>query len=160
MFLLAVGTFVGTNAVRPKSTNKCSPIPFRSAKPFDRQRKLSDGGGLHLLIAPNGGRYWQYSYRYKGKQKTLALGVYPDVGLAKARTRQARQLLVDGIDPAAEKQTAGKAFETVAREWHAHWMANRHQRQKLYPTSIPYVRGAPQKSSVPITEVARTTFCL
>jgi Arm domain-containing DNA-binding protein len=74
---------------------------LRSVKRSAGPRKLSDGGGLHLLVAPNGGRYWRYSYRFKGKQKTLALGIHPDVGLAKARARhrEARQLLVDGARP-------------------------------------------------------------
>jgi hypothetical protein len=82
----------------------------RGARGTDRPRKLTDGRGLHLLVGPNGGRYWRYSYRYKGKQKTLALGVYPDVSLAKTRERHlaARQLLVDGVDPSAEKQTVGR----------------------------------------------------
>ncbi len=53
----------------------------KQAKPAEKPYKLSDGKGLHLLIKPNGGKYWRYSYRYQQKQKTLALGVYPDVGL-------------------------------------------------------------------------------
>jgi hypothetical protein len=57
---------------------------LRSVKALRRPRKLSDGSGLYLLIAPNGGRYWRYSYRFNGKQKTVALGIYPDGSLAKA----------------------------------------------------------------------------
>jgi len=75
-------------------------------------RKFFDGGGLYLLVAPNGGRYWRYNYRFNGKHKTLALGIYPDVPLAKARTRHlaARQLLAEGIDPSAVKKVQGKSF--------------------------------------------------
>ena len=104
--------------------------PRRAQKPW----KVADGGGLHLLVAPNGGRYWRYSYRFNGKQKTLALGVYPDVTLAMARTRHqhARQHLADGIGPGAERETSEKNFEAVAREWHVHWKANRHQRHAYY----------------------------
>ncbi len=67
----------------------------RSAKPSTRPLKLFDGRGLYLLVKPNGGRYWRYNYRFNGKGKTLALGVYPDVSLVKARARhqEARQLL-------------------------------------------------------------------
>lgn len=95
---------------------------LRGIKPSDRPQRLSDGGGLYLHVAPNGGRYWRYNYRFEGKQKTLALGVYPDVSLVKARDRhkEARRLLVDGTDPSAKKQSLAKSFETVAREWHAH----------------------------------------
>ena len=89
---------------------------IRSTKPSSRPRKVSDGGGLHLLVAPNGGRYWRYSYRFHGKQKTLALGVYPDVNLAKARARHqaAREALADGTDPAL-KSRARSAPSRVSR---------------------------------------------
>ena len=90
--------------------------------------KHSDGGGMHLLVKATG-KYWRLDYRFHGKQKTLALGVYPDVSLLKARKRRAdaRELLADGKDPAEAKretQTALVAaskntFEAVGREWHA-----------------------------------------
>lgn len=71
------------------------------AAPLRRPWKMSDGSGLYLLIAPCGGRYWRYNYRFDGKQKTLALGIHPDVPLEAARSRHqaARQLLASGIDP-------------------------------------------------------------
>ncbi len=107
---------------------------IRAAKPGSRPRSLSDGNGLLLKILPNGGRYWRFNYRFNGKQKTLALGVYPDVSLAKARERLygARDLLADGLDPAAKKRAAGKTFEIVAREWHKRWSAHRHGRYAHY----------------------------
>ncbi|CAH1905836.1 Arm-DNA-bind_3 domain-containing protein [Candidatus Nitrotoga sp. HW29] len=68
--------------------------------------KMGDGGGMFLLVMPNGAKYWRVSYRFGGKKKTLALGVYPDVTLEDARIRrdEARKLLADGIDPAEVKQ--------------------------------------------------------
>jgi transposase-like protein len=74
-------------------------------------RKLSDGEGLYLLVVPTGGRYWRYNYRFNGKQKTLALGIYPDVPLeaARMRHRAARQLLASGTDPALRRQDLRKA---------------------------------------------------
>jgi hypothetical protein len=71
--------------------------------------KHSDGGGLHLLMK-HSGRYWRLNYRFGGKQKTLALGVYPGARLAKARERRedARALLADDIDP-GEAKRSGKA---------------------------------------------------
>src|SRR2546423_9387376 len=118
---------------------------IRSAKRAARPRKLSDTGGLHLLVAPNGGRYWRFSYRFRGKQKTLALGVYPDVGLAKARARhrEARELLADGIDPGTERRAAAKTFETAAREWHARVGANRH------PAHAPLLAQRPRSRRFP-----------
>jgi hypothetical protein len=66
-------------------------------------RKYSDGGGLHLLVAPSGGKYWRYSYNFDGKQKTFALGVYPDVPLARVREKHqaARRELAEGVGPSA-----------------------------------------------------------
>lgn len=59
-----------------------------------------------MLVQPNGAKYWRLAYRFAGKQKTLALGVYPDVSLLDARERReaARKLLANGIDPSAAKQ--------------------------------------------------------
>ena len=88
--------------------------------------KYRDGGGMYLLVNASG-RYWRMDYRFTEKRKTLALGVYPSVSLAKARQRRdwARELLADGIDPSKAKQDAKQAkanaaadtFEVVAREW-------------------------------------------
>ena len=106
---------------------KLNDVAVRKAKPEAKPRKLTDGGGLYVMIHPNGGKYWQLAYRFAGKQKTLALGVYPDVSLADARERrdQARKLLANGNDPSAVKQAqkrqakiaAANTFEAVAREW-------------------------------------------
>jgi len=88
--------------------------------------KHTDGLGLYLHVK-EAGKYWRMAYRFTGKQKTLALGVYPDVSLLKARQRRdkARELLADGIDPGAAKQEAKQAqvaalantFEKVAIDW-------------------------------------------
>ena len=78
-------------------------------EPRRHARKIVDGRGLYLLMAPNGGRYWRYNYRFEGKHKTLALGVHPDISLDKARTRHqaARTLLAEGVDPSTRKLTLG-----------------------------------------------------
>jgi integrase len=96
--------------------------------------KHTDGEGMYLLVK-EGGRYWRFDYRHLGKRKTLALGVYPAVSLAKARKRreEARELLADGKDPSAAKQDAQQAklaeaantFERVARDWLEKTAANR-----------------------------------
>ncbi len=77
-----------------------------AAKPL----KLADGGGMYLLMNPDGSRYWRLDYRFDGKRKTLALGVYPEVSLAEARKRRnaAKTLLAEGRDPGAVRK-AGKA---------------------------------------------------
>lgn len=88
--------------------------------------KYADGRALYLLVN-SVGKYWRMNYRFVDKRKTLALGVYPDVGLAKARERldKARVQLADGIDPATSKReekqalvdAAANTFEKVARTW-------------------------------------------
>lgn len=88
--------------------------------------KHADGKGMYLLIK-EAGRYWRMDYRFMDKRKTLALGVYPEISLAKARKRRdkARELLAEGCDPSAAKQDeqqakqaeAANTFERVAREW-------------------------------------------
>ena len=60
---------------------KLTDISIRNAKAGNRIRKLSDGNGLTLLVYPNGRKYWVYRYRYLGKEKSLSLGIYPEVTL-------------------------------------------------------------------------------
>jgi transposase-like protein len=69
-------------------------------------RKISFGGNLNLLVRPQGGRYWHYHYRYGGKRKTLSLGTFPDVPIARAqaRHRAARRLLASGVDPSLRRR--------------------------------------------------------
>ena len=61
---------------------------IRTAKPGPKAKKMADGGGLYLLINPNGSRWWRFDYRFGGKRKTLSMGVYPTVTLAEARERR------------------------------------------------------------------------
>jgi len=86
-------------------------LTVKKAKPADKQQKLSDGRGMYLLVHPNGSKYWRMDYRFGGKQKTLALGVYPDISLAQARERreEARKLLANDSDPGAIKRTTKQA---------------------------------------------------
>ena len=104
-----------------------SDAKIRNSKPKERPYKLFDGGGLFLLIVPQGGKLWRLKYRYDGKEKLLALGAYPETELAEARRRRenARAQLTSGIDPGAlrkaQKRTdtaEAETFEVIAREWH------------------------------------------
>lgn len=101
-------------------------IKVRTTKPSDKPFKLTDGQGMHLLINPNGSKYWRLQYRFDGKQKVLALGVYPMVSLGEARRKrdEAKKLVSDGIDPSEKKkadkieQSEALTCEAVARDWH------------------------------------------
>ena len=100
---------------------------IRNAKPKTAPYKLSDGGGLFLLVNTNGSRWWRYSYRFDGKQKTISLGVYPDIGLKDARAKhaEARKKLAQGINPSVDRKIEKAAriedgknsFEFLARDW-------------------------------------------
>ncbi|MDV3457700.1 Arm DNA-binding domain-containing protein [Sphingomonas sp. HF-S4] len=102
-------------------------LAIRNAKPRTKPYKLADERSLYLLVMPNGAKYWRLSYRWSGKDKTLALGVWPEVSLADARDKRdaARKMVADGIDPAVEKKRrklraqidGNTTFKGVAEEW-------------------------------------------
>ncbi len=99
---------------------------IRNAKPREKQYKLSDGKGMYVLVK-KAGKYFRLDYRFGGKRKTLALGVYPNVKLQQAREERdkARKLIANGVDPAQMRKTTkamqveqtANNFEAVAREW-------------------------------------------
>jgi len=72
----------------------------------DKPLKLSDGGGLHLLVQPGGSKLWRFRYRFPGRENMPALGAFPAVSLAEARTKrdEARKILADGADPAVKRK--------------------------------------------------------
>ncbi|MEM8615349.1 MAG: Arm DNA-binding domain-containing protein, partial [Pseudomonadota bacterium] len=74
---------------------------IKRLKPSEKETKHADGGGLTLLVKPNGSKLWRLRYRFDGKQKDLALGKYPAVSLADARAKRsdAKELLAQCIDP-------------------------------------------------------------
>lgn len=148
-------------------------LQIKHAKAVDRPLKMSDGHGLFLFVQPDsvsinekkkktiirGARYWRLAYRFAGKQKTLALGVYPEVSLVDARERreETRKLLAKDIDPSenrkAQKLSKGdraeNSFEVVAREWFekfsANWAENHSGRiiRRLERDIFPWIGGKP-----------------
>jgi integrase len=139
-------------------------LAIKAAKGRDKQYKLTDSGGLHLLVLPSGGRYWRINYRYLGKQKTLALGVWPDVELADARAKrdETRRLLAKGVDPAEQAKldkiaasvASANTFAAVADEWIA-----KAEREGLSPITLKKIRWLlsftyPALGRRPITEIS------
>lgn len=127
-----LGVLMGVFAVRSRGGTpqvKLNARQVDTAKPKDKPYKLADGGGLYLLIKPNGGKYWRLKYRVAGKEKLLALGVYPEVTLADARAKreEAKRGISGGIDPMEAKREEKIARETqlnntfkdIALEWHS-----------------------------------------
>ena len=120
----------------PMATDKLTDKAIRAAKTKPKDYKLADGGGMYLLVRQSGAKYWRLKYRFAGKEKTLALGVYCDqsgkvtgdnIKLAKARKLrdEAKILINEGIDPSLERKKSANAlhqkqlttFEAVAHEW-------------------------------------------
>ncbi|WP_372916667.1 tyrosine-type recombinase/integrase [Sandarakinorhabdus sp.] len=81
-------------------------VAIRNVKPGAKPIKMADGGGMFLLITPAGGKLWRLKYRIDGREKLLAIGAYPEIGLGEARRRreEARELIALGKDPSREKQ--------------------------------------------------------
>ena len=125
-------------------------------------KKYADGRAMYLLVNAVG-KYWRMNYRFADKRKTLALGVYPDVGLAKARQRReiAREQLADGIDPSAAKReerqllndAAANTFEVIARDWLVKTAAKRKEVTQVRTTNMLEVDVFPFIGGMPITQI-------
>jgi integrase len=136
---------------------------IRRSKPTERPYKLSNGGGLHLLITQAGGKLWRWKYRFDGAEKLMALGRYPEVALADARERRdaARKRLANGIDPMAERmaeKTAVKVatehtFEKIAELWLEHWKGNKSARHSATTRNRLKVNVYPVLGERPIADV-------
>lgn len=144
-----------------------------NAKPKEKPYKLSDERGMYLEVMPNGSKYWRLKYRIGGKEKRLALGVFPEVSLAAAREKRdtARKQLSEGGDPSAAKQEAKRAakiaaansFEAIAREWLDHmrhkWSEGHHTytKRRFEAYVFPEIGNAPiaQINAPALLSVAR-----
>lgn len=143
-----------------RQTNKLSATAVRNAKPRERTYRLADGGGMYLEVTPTGGTYWRMKYRFNGKEKRLAIGVYPDTGLAGAREarEEARRQLAQGIDPSTAKrlsrehgiEAAASTFLVVATEWlekiHQHEVVPTHyqrNKRRLERDAFPIIGKRP-----------------
>ena len=142
---------------------------IRNTKPTDKKQTLSDGGGLALVVNPEtrgGTKYFVYNFRFNGKQQTLRLGKYPNIGLAEAREKHqlARNDVVNGINPAFAKQrekeerkaAALNTFEHLSRQWHTtnlrRWKENHAARVLRYLEAEVF----PAIGAMPIQEIRVT----
>lgn len=147
------------------ASQKLTDASAKQALARDKDYKLSDGGGLYLLVKTNGSKCWRYAYRFDGKQKTLALGIYPAVTLKSARDAmcKAKESLNAGTDPSKLKQAQkrqsvladGSLFALIAREWWEHqkgtWTASHANRilGRLEADTFPYIGDMPIKDITP-----------
>lgn len=147
-----------------KTLNKLSPLTIRSmgttAKNGGRVIKAPDGGGLYFVAEPERSSWWRFDYRIDGKQKTLSVGLYPEISLPDARSKRAelRGQVANGIDPSQQRkaerasQSGADSFEPIAREWWEYkkgaWTEGHAQRTltRLVNDVFPYLGAAPINS--------------
>jgi len=142
---------------------KLTASKVKSAKPSAKAYKLADGAGMYLLVHPSGAKYWRLKYRIAGKEKLLALGVYPEVSLAEARIRRenARSLIRDGRDPSVAKQLQknflqnqnSETFEAVAREWYETKIADKSESYRVRTLRILEKDLFPRLGTLPISGI-------
>ena len=140
-----------------------SDTTIKNAKPNpDKAYKLPDEKGMYLLVNTNGSKYFRLKYRFGGKEKVLALGVYPDTGLKQAREKrdEARKQLAEGIDPSENRkavksskaESAANSFEVIAREWGAKkvdtWAEKNNRSKRMLERNV-----FPWLGSKPITDI-------
>lgn len=145
-----------------------SALDIKNAKPSSKEYKMYDGSGLFLLVKPNGAKYWRMKYRIYGKEKKLAIGVYPEISLAQARIERenARKILADGKDPntlkratrIAEQRHNEDTFEAIAMEWFNYkslqsgdWVATHAYdvKSELINDVFPYIGKTPIRDITP-----------
>jgi hypothetical protein len=137
-------------------------IQIKQLKPGPKAMRYADGKGLYIEVAPNGGKWWRFKYRFNGKEKRISLGVYPEVNLKDARAlcEDARRLLQERVDPSFARQahrasaigSANNSFEAIAREWfehRRHEIAENHSGRiftRLEKDSTPEWRPSPNRA--------------
>jgi hypothetical protein len=139
---------------------------IRRSKPGDKPFKLSDGGGLHLMVTPSGGKLWRWKYRFEGAEKLMALGRYPEISLAEAHENRdaARKRLANGIDPMAERKAEKTAvmvvtehsFEKIAEQRLEHWRGDKSARHAATTRNRLRANVYPVLGSRPIAEIEPT----
>jgi len=134
-----------------------SEFAVRKAKPKEKPYRMSDGGGLHLLVQPTGSKLWQLRYRYAGKENILSLGPYPLITIAEARQKRhdAKKLLLNGIDPNSKKKQdrvdalaeQGETFGKLSDEY-----LERQQQKGTAPSTITKTTWLLKKLAEPLAD--------
>jgi hypothetical protein len=115
---------------------------IKRATAGERDYKLSDAGGLSLLVTKAGGKLWRWKYRFEGQEKKMSFGQYPETTLAEVRAlhASARRLLASGVDPMAQRKAEKRAeatqsehsFQSIAKKWLARWREGKSTRHADY----------------------------
>lgn len=134
------------------------------------RERYADSGGLYLEVMPTGTKRWRWKYRFAGKEKRLALGIYPEVPLSQARRDRdaARETLRTGLDPVQAKIEAKAAlvlrqendFESVARAWWDHWKGTKTDRHADYVLRRLEADVFPLLGKVPVADITAPKLLL
>jgi hypothetical protein len=129
--------------------DKLTESAIKKAKPGAKQFKLSDGGGLYLLVHSNGSKYWRFDFRFEGKQKSSSLGVWPEVSLTEARSRrnEAKMKIREGINPIQEKKK--KSAQQHEQVWKKENSAERSGPELQQVVQKPAQKQTPQSTGKP-----------
>jgi integrase len=149
----------------PLTDPACKNAKCPEGRAFQR---FSDAGGLYLEVTKTGAKLWRWKYRFTGKEKRLAIGMYPEVSLKAAREARdaARAQLAAGIDPSGAKQerkraglaAAETAFELIARQWWNDWKANKAERSASYVITRLESDAFPTIGTKPVNELIAPDF--
>lgn len=138
-------------------------LACKNAKSADKTVKLFDSGGLYLQVNQNGSKWWRLKYRFDGKEKLLAIGVYPEVTLSRARDQRddAKRQIKNGVCPSEKKKTEKllrhvakeNSFKAVGEEWYKsrskNWAPNTAKKMKHFLEKALY----PWLANRPIAEI-------
>lgn len=155
------------------ASSTLTDLAIKKMLPSSKPVRVYDGRGLYLEVTPTGGKWWRLKYRFRGKQKLLSMGTYPDTSLKKAREKrdEARALLASGVDPSAARKAekasstgaATNSLEVIAREFHqtrqGDWSEPHSRRwlERLEKDVFPYLgaRALSEVSAPMLLEVLR-----
>lgn len=136
---------------------------LRKLKPRDKAYKETDGLGLYVIVPPKGRPRWRFDYRYKGKRKTLSMGVYPDISLKAAREKRdaAREQVAQGLDPSMvrvserrkDAESYANNFESIAREWFKKFSSGWAESHSKRVMRRLEANVFPRLGSMPITDI-------
>jgi len=147
----------------PKLAKALTDVAVRNYRPKEKPFKVAAGRGLHLLVKPDGSKFWVFGYRFEGDENSLSMGRYPDVSLvdAEERVREAHKSIAQGTDPSEKrrdekaKRVANKAntFELWAGKWWQHWHTGKSPRHADYVKRRLEADIYPSIGKLPINEI-------
>ena len=147
----------------PRLAKTLTDIGVKNLKPKDKPYKQPAGNGLHIMVKPDGSKFWVFRYRFEGKENSLSMGRYPQTSLAKAQqiVIAAQTLIADGANPShqrkaektSNKSKTANSFELIAREWVQTFFVTKSESHKKRTLRRLEVYIFPWLGNKPITDI-------